>query len=197
MDLLKRQGPDIIFGEPPELLEALKYVRGKKAAIDCGACIGEWAFPLSKHFETVYAFEPHNPNADVMTGRMEKYEVSNIVLRRMALGNKKCRVSLIGTYYKSMKVGGKEKNITMMPLDHFDFGAVDLIKTDLEGYDYFAIIGGFGLISRTMPVVIFESIPIREAQAGAPYRGPMEILSRLHYKEVYKRRPNHIWVPPS
>jgi len=197
LDILERQGPDIIFAEPPELVEALKYVRGKKVAVDCGACVGEWTFPLSRHFETVYAFEPHGPNVRVILSRMEKYEVKNVVLWQFALGSKKARVSLIGTYYRSMKVGGRGNDVTMLPLDHFNFETVDLIKTDLEGHDYYSILGGFGIISRTMPVIVFESVPIREAQAKAPYRGPMEILGRLGYKEVYKRRPNHVWVPPS
>jgi FkbM family methyltransferase len=47
----------------------------------------------------------------------------------------------------------------MYPLDYFKFEAIDFIKIDVEGYEYFVVQGGEQTIKAHKPIIILEQKP--------------------------------------
>jgi FkbM family methyltransferase len=140
---------------------ALKYVKNNRTALDIGAHIGTWSVNMADYFGTVHAFEPDKYNFECLEKNC--FGCSNIVTYNLASGEKLDktyikydlkRVGNSGSHYLSKDK--TEQSIDMVTVDYFDFDDVDFIKIDVEGYEYFSLLGAEKTIKRCKPVIMIE-----------------------------------------
>jgi len=140
-----------------KLTAALQQVKRKGLALDVGMHIGLWSMHLVKQFRSVVGFEPVAEHIECLKLNMagaKNWEVYNC-----ALGSKpgtvglKCFDGSTGSTQIQDGAGG----ISMRRLDDFTFNdPIDLIKIDVENYEYFVLEGGEQIIRRHQPVIILE-----------------------------------------
>lgn len=178
-----------------ELNAALKYVKTFKVAVDGGANRGDWTKELATKFEEVYAFEPHAGAYSSLAYNMK--HTSNVFMIEQALGD---RFGDVGLHVRRKSgwtdayVDKEGSGTDMVPLDHYKLKDVGLIKLDLEGFEYHALVGATDTLRRNKPVVVIESIPKFEARFGLKYRAAVGFLESLGFKEVERFPPNRIFV---
>lgn len=140
-------------------------------AIDIGAHIGTWSYYFAKRFKRVYAWEPVELHAKCFERNVD---TGNVTLFREALGESEgvVRINAIAeSTGDSHVVGRSEAGIEarMTTLDsRMDAisGAVDLMKIDCEGYEYFILRGAEAVIIKHKPVVVVEQKPGKAQRYG-------------------------------
>lgn len=161
-----------------KLLEALKYVKDCRTAIDVGGHCGLWSKELIKVFRKVVAFEPVAEHRSCFIRNVR----GNYELHPVALGDKPALVNMHTTSGQSGDtwIDG-DGDIPVCLLDEFDIPEVDFIKLDCEGYELFALKGGEKLILRDKPVIIVEQKPGRGAKFGLKDTAAVAYLESLGY----------------
>lgn len=153
-----------------KLLGAMALVKNRRCALDIGMHVGLWAMHLAKMFKTVIGFEPVAEHIECLKRNMagvENYQVHNI-----ALGNR--TTSSVGLKFMSGSTGSTQiddsgQGVSMCRLDDFKFDAVDFIKIDVEGYEYFVVEGGEQTIKTYRPIIILEQKNIKAGSHKSNY----------------------------
>jgi hypothetical protein len=165
-----------------KLRAALEHCKQLRTAVDVGAHVGLWSMQLVKRFRYVHAFEPVREFRECFGNNLQlPYDqrpdtdyskpIPDVLLYRvqctlypMALGAARGKVSMkIPTLDGGLDTGGThvggDGDIEMRTLDEFDFGDVDLLKIDCEGYEHHVIAGARETLIRCRPCVIVEQKP--------------------------------------
>lgn len=165
---------DIFEGD--NLATALSHVKRWDVAIDGGAHVGSWARAMASRFATVAAFEPHPENFACLVNNCAPH---GVICIPAALGRARASVSLesgnnSGCWH--VVEGGSLPMITLP-----DFGALDFLKLDLEGYEAEALEGCIEQLKRYRPVVLIEekNLPHKDLDFAA-----RRLLEGLEYREV-------------
>jgi FkbM family methyltransferase len=165
----------------------LKFVSGRKLAIDGGAHIGTWSLLLSRVFTSVLAFEPAPDTADALGKNMQ--HCPNVTVHRKALGDAACHCDIpnmqqpaISRYVEKSPSGAVE----MLTIDSLALDACDLIKLDLEGYELPALRGAAETIAKFRPPIIVER---------GLGKDPHEWLRNHAYRLKFVARPNFLYLP--
>lgn len=171
-------------------------------AVDVGAHIGIWSAELAKHFSVVEAFEPVAENYDCLRANVWGLAVR---FRQYALGDREgyCEMFLpregnSGMAYAAENLyDGSERVSTakMYTLDSYEFRDVGLIKIDVEGYEGNVVLGAFGTIMESRPVIVFEDNGLGPKRYGSKWLDPKPMLTDMHYKKAVRIRKDEIWVP--
>jgi len=153
-------------------LTMLKNENGK--VLDIGANIGIMTYHLSKELPqcTIHSFEPIPDNLIVLKKIVKKFNLPNVEIHPIALGNKKETLKMILPFNGKTKMQGlshvKHDSITDwneglefdVPADTLDglFPSEKIagIKIDIENFEYFAFLGGKELLSRNKPLIYAE-----------------------------------------
>lgn len=159
------------------LAAALEYVDEWACAIDGGAHVGTWAKRLAVEFAEVHAFEPAEDTFECLT--MNLGNEPNVVFHRQALGQKSGYCQVIDDVKRVGNTGSRfvrsgEGKVNMMTLDKMEFPPLGFVKLDLEGYEYFAVLGAAETLMKHRPVVMVE-----EKGFGARYDVPAFAASNL------------------
>jgi FkbM family methyltransferase len=162
--------------------EAMKYVKGRRTAIDVGSHVGLWAFHMAHDFEDVHCFEPMPPHVECWTKNMDGIE--NAYLYECALGDKFDFVAVKTRTANSSGDTGVDGagDIPMKPLDDFDFENVDFIKIDCEGFEKFVLLGAEKTLLKNKPCVIVEQKPNMGKRYGLGEIEAVEYLQNLGAK---------------
>ncbi len=177
------------------LKKALKFVTDNSAAIDGGANSGTWSIELAKYFDKVFAFEPH-AGAFFNLAKNVKH-IDSIQPIEQALGNV---VKNIGLHtrrkveFTDAYVDLEGDGTQMVPLDYYELKNVGLIKLDLEGFEYFALLGMEETLRHCKPVIVIESIPKFDKRFGLRPREDLEFLESVGYKQIAKIPPNRLFI---
>lgn len=164
---IKQHLPEVHGGE-----EFVKYFSKDKAAIDVGACGGEYSCVMAEMFEKVLSIEPTGD----MASHLRKALPCNCEVVESALGAEPGTVSI-----RVPKIGGVRMNalstVTSHNFEFSDIGAVDVdevkqatidqlvsersfkpsfIKIDVEGYEGNVLAGAREVIRIGRPVVMIE-----------------------------------------
>ncbi len=149
-----------------------KYLPSEGVMFDIGANIGQhslFAASFLKGTGKVYAFEPVANLFDQMKKSAELNNFANLELINFACGDNNSS-GFMGT--NNSNAGGSSLvvldeatemvKVEIKRLDDIfnDLPKLNLIKMDVEGYEYAALKGGENLILRTLPVIIFEFSPM-------------------------------------
>ena len=138
--------------------QILKQIPSKKTFVDVGTNVGIWSLPMMHQFKTVVSYEPSKQNLECLKANIP----TGIDLREKAIANftgfadfhqagkncgdgKLCREGVKSTY-----------TVPVVKLDDEGLSNVDLIKIDVQGWEYEVLDGAIELISRDRPWVIFE-----------------------------------------
>jgi FkbM family methyltransferase len=148
--------------------------------IDLGANVGIFTKVLAECSKHVYALEPEPENFRQLQENMKSFD--NVSLYNMAASNMTgteiLHTSLINNgmhrlYQSALCFGGQQIPVKTIRVDDLIMEQekvnekIDLIKMDVEGFEYFVIVGMFNLIKRDKPVIISEFHPESIRESGA------------------------------
>jgi FkbM family methyltransferase len=161
------------------LQSGLAYCRKFDAAVDVGAHVGLWSRVLCEHFAGVVAFEP--VFGDCFRRNLEGK--AHVTLHCVALsdqpGSAHMRIAQGNSGMTHIARAPAENAVTvpLRTLDSFRLTAVDLLKVDVEGWEYRVLRGAVQTLQRFRPVVICEHKGHDQAYEQAP--GAVEYLQAL------------------
>jgi FkbM family methyltransferase len=155
--------------------------------LDIGANIGAHAVRFSKLVGPtghVYAFEPMEYAYTKLVRNLSLNNASNTKTLRLALSDAAVaqqQVHFRSSWTTSGRRQDPESSVEMRRLDDWaraeGVDHVDLIKLDVDGFEYRVLAGGRELIARTTPVILIEAGAWHFTTGGNPLR----LLSDLGY----------------
>jgi len=153
-------------------LRCLPLVKDFRRAIDVGAHIGLWSWPMSRCFAEVVAFEPIPEHAACFRANMRG--VTNIVLHETALGEREHTMDMAIKPPWSVKArmrtneAGRPISVFVGALDTLinDGDPVDFIKIDCEGYELRVVQGAERVIRQSKPLILVEQKPNNTVRYG-------------------------------
>lgn len=168
-------------------------------AIDIGGHCGLWSYYLAKEFEKVAAFEPVEQHRRCFQHNLAGIE--NVVLVPKALGNQTANVAIHTEPSSSGDswVSGPG-DIECVKLDDYlsgplEYPAIDLIKLDCEGYEYFALLGATETIKRHRPAIVVEQKRGKASKWDLPDTKAVEYLQTLGYRLEAVLSGDYFMVP--
>ena len=162
----------------PYLAHLDRFRGSAGTAVDIGANVGLYTYPLSKRFRRVYAFEIN----DEITGWIKQYNPGNIELVPCGLSSMAGAVKLYlpvahglrlpgwGTLHRDVlppEFNCIEKECRVAPLDEFGITGVDFVKIDVEGHEMEVLKGAAKTIEQSRPIVLIEVRTIHERTVEA------------------------------
>lgn len=170
-------------------IEIIRRLVNKNSSntIDLGANVGIFTKVLAECSKHVYALEPEPQNFKQLTENMKSYD--NVSLYNVAASNVNgsetlLHLSLLNNgmhrLYESVNcVGGKIIPVKTVKVDDLNLPSpIDLIKMDVEGFEYFVILGMSELLKRDKPVIISEFHPDSIRESGADPRQIYDIMTK-------------------
>lgn len=168
-----------------------KYINKNSVALDIGACIGNFTKFLAENCLHVYAFEPFCDNFKRLAINCKKLD--NVTLLEIAIGNKDNESKLylcpndigMNRLYPSQwcKDGG-QITVDTRKIDSLNLpnNKIDFVKIDVEGYEYFVIMGMTKLLMRDHPIVMMEFHPPSMEEAGSDPDKLYHFMMDIGYK---------------
>ena len=147
-----------------------KYSDLNKNCLDIGANIGTHSIICSKYFKHVYSFEPQKDVFNILKQNIDINHCNNVIPYNIGLSNEKTQFKMkCYDHQKSTNIGalnivenneeGCEK-IQVVPLDLLEINNIALIKIDVEGHEYNALIGGMNTIKKIDQLLYLKHIII-------------------------------------
>jgi FkbM family methyltransferase len=131
--------------------------------IDGGANIGRYTILHAKQFDHVLSLEPNPPVYDVLVGNINLNRLWNVIPSCSALSDKTgvgdLSVSDSNSGISSMThdvPNGRKIMVRTLRLDQLNLKNVRLVKLDVEGGEFKAIMGMRKMLERCMPRLIVE-----------------------------------------
>lgn len=144
-------------GMVPQMMEAHLLNADKRIAVDIGASYGWVTIPLSMYYDHVHSFEilPQVREALVVNTKSK----SNISIHACGIGDIDTSVDV--NIPKPYTTGGSSVleqmgEYPIKPLDSFPFEVIDLLKIDVEGYEYNVLCGAEQTLLRCKPFIVME-----------------------------------------
>ena len=149
-----------VFGEVNKIdILHEKYLNETRVCVQAGGNVGVFPRKLAETFGAVYTFEPHPENFTCLARNCPQ---SNIIKFQAALGSNHEHIT-VGVSAPQLKnncgayqVTGVGITPTMM-IDDLELPVCDLIYLDIEGYELFALQGGYETIKKFHPVIVIEN----------------------------------------
>jgi len=182
------------------LLEAFKHVKKWDVAIDVGAHVGFWTRDMAERFASVFAFEAAPDTFACLERNM--IECGHVIARHAAAGADDgcCQIeedpSRAGNTGSRFIRAGRG-DTPMVSLDGLGFRGCDLLKVDVEGYEWQVLCGAEKLIEAHSPVVIMETDKdFASPRYGVASDAAERFLLDRGYREVAHMRPDKVFVRP-
>ncbi|MCW2338517.1 FkbM family methyltransferase [Sphingobium sp. B2D3A] len=172
-----------------KLEKVIQLVAPHTCALDIGANIGTTASLLSKHFQTVHAFEPAYDLCAALRKNLAGDE--HATAHQCAIGEEAGKVFL--TQYSThgqvshLSTGAPIENtqwrkvgpIPLRTIDSFKFQDVSLMKIDVEGFEGPVVRGAAETIKRCRPAVLVEQAGNEQKCFGLPLNEASAFLESL------------------
>ncbi len=144
--------------QPKQRERSLALVPNRRRALDIGAHVGLWTRGLVEQFEQVIAFEPV---AEFRQCLRRNVVSPRLTLIPVALGNHSGSVAIEIPSQQSgnahvVDACQQSRDMPICRLDDFEFGPIDYIKIDVEGYELDVLRGAEQTLRRWQPVVTLE-----------------------------------------
>jgi FkbM family methyltransferase len=155
---------------------------------DVGANSGEFAVHAARIFGAkaeIHSFEPSGFTFNRLVQTIEKEGLGNTVIpHHIGFGDKKEKVTLYfpgkGASVASIYGSGQDltEEISLTTIDRFcheeNIAGIDYLKLDIEGHEYFALLGAGGLLrEKKIRFIQFEF-------------GENHLISRCYFKDFYE-----------
>lgn len=169
------KGSDVFEQENLDL--ALSFVNKFEVAIDGGAHVGSWTRYMANKFNLVAAFEPNKDNFDCLV--LNTADCNNVILSKFGLSTMERTGSLSqgnnsGCWYVT---DGDDIKLRPMP----DFGALDFVKLDIEGFEFDALFGMVEQLDFYRPIVLIEEKDLPHKKQDYAAR---KLLEQIGYKQL-------------
>ena len=159
----------------------------RQVMVQAGGNCGQYVKQYAKYFKTVYTFEPDPLNFVCLTLNSP----DNVVKSQSCVGNEKKFIALEPFKHPShdyhnggIHVSGQGTLPTTI-IDELDLPACDLIQLDIEGYEYFALLGAIKTIEKYHPVIVVEWFEAWAARYGVTSDMFTQFFANLGYKQVW------------
>lgn len=163
--------------------EISELVKTRNVVVQAGGNCGFYPKQYSKLFNTVYTFEPEWLNFYCLTRNVPE---PNVIKSQACLGNIPGLVD-VKTNYKNVgktHVNGSGR-VPVYLIDNLGLSECNLIHLDIEGYEYFALLGAEETIKKFKPVVVVEMWDSLDNRFGDNMNEKTEtFLTDLNYKYV-------------
>lgn len=182
----------------------LNYVSKFNVAVDGGAHVGSWSRYMAKRFKNVFAFEPNPETYDCLSLNTES--LLNVVPMQAGLGQQEGAMEIkkdarregnTGSYFLNPQ-HTKDKQVylgvNVIPLDRLQLAELDLLKLDVEGYEWYALQGAEATILKHRPTIMIE----RKKFPGRYYATETdahEYILSLGYVERDHFRNDYVYTP--
>ncbi|WP_417598801.1 FkbM family methyltransferase [Oceanospirillum sp.] len=180
--------------EPNETSVLTELVQKGDTCLDIGANIGYYTSLFANLVGPagrVLAFEPDRYNFDLLTANMEKHPNRCVVeCFRLALSDNpgfgslfKCDVNRgMHRLYDSVCCSDEAENVEVVCGDSLCEGVVDVIKIDIEGYEFYALRGLSSVIKRSSDIkILTEFSPLSLLEAGSSTADFARFLLELEF----------------
>lgn len=188
----------VAFSRLPDLAAAVGLCRKRRTAIQAGAALGVWPAFLTKFFNHTITFEPSPKHFDTLLGNLEDHSGPGTwELKGCGLGIETAsaqfhtRPANSGATWLEIDPSG---SILVAPIDSLELEDVDLIQLDIEGAEYFALLGAKRTISRDSPVVMIEDHKLGEQHYDLPPFAASRLLEAWGYRLAEQRHRDRIYV---
>lgn len=157
--------------EKAELTSIKQFLKHDSVFIDIGANIGLYTLFASKIITEngqIISFEPFSQNFNSLVKNISLNGFSNVCLKKMAIGEKN---GVINLYYDENEKNfgmvsaislekGIQEEVKVITLDSYlkneSFDKIDLVKIDIEGFEYSALLGMRNTLARFHPTLLIE-----------------------------------------
>jgi FkbM family methyltransferase len=177
----------------PDTLQALeKLTKPGFRVLDIGANIGFFTAHLARLVGAsgqVIAIEPNKENFALLRENVRRNHLTNAVLHNLAVGENDGNAALylsdwnggMHRMYESVCCTEAIETVQVSKVDNLVAGKkIDLIKIDIEGYEYFALKGARDCLIRNPHIkIVTEYCPASLMEAGASPLGFLEYLESL------------------
>ena len=176
--------------EETETQTILSFVKPDTIMLDIGANMGFYSIRVAQKAVQgrVIAFEPDPGNYAMLQKNLILNNLNNVDSYNVALSDKKDTLRL---YKHPFNVGdyrlyndgdfAEFVDVPTLRIDDVVDRHVDLIKIDVQGYEYFVLKGGRALLARDKPVVISEFWPRGLYNSGASPADYLTMMQELGY----------------
>lgn len=192
---------------------ALGFVQDWEWAIDLGAHVGFWTRTLAERFQHVWAVEADATNYECLVANMTGHKSERVDFTRAAVWSESSpgmkarvvrdvsRVGNTGSHFIALGGPGTVPLVTVdtMPMrdDEDPSVGLGLVKIDLEGAEYYALLGAERTIRSHRPVIIMETDkPFAQTRFGVPDDAAVKLLESWGYKRVAHMRPDAVFAHP-
>ena len=168
--------PDLPF-------EIAKFVPDKQVMIQAGGNCGFYPKKYASIFREVYTFEPEWLNFYCLSRNVTE---PNVIKSQACLGDVPKLVDLSVNEKNRGKthISGPGKYPVYL-IDNLGLDTCNLIHLDIEGYEYFALLGAVNTIKKCSPVVVVEMWDQLDNRFGENLNQKTEqLLTSLNYKFV-------------
>jgi FkbM family methyltransferase len=166
--------------------------------VDIGANIGFNTVRFSRAVGPsgkVYAFEPEQSNIQLLQKNLTINRYTNVLIIPKAVSDKKGFSNLFLSeenrgdhqlYKTTESRSGQRVEVTTIDEEIPNFSA-DLIKIDIQGFEYWALRGSKKLITRSPSVIVFSEFwPEGLKNAGSSSFQYLSILKELGFNNIYE-----------
>lgn len=184
--------------KPTKFLAVLNTCVGRRGhAVDVGAHVGLWSYPLSFEFRKITAFEPVEEFAECWRANMA--DRHNAEFRPIALGVAEGRAGFVrvpdgeGTI---QWVGAGSWSVVKR-LDDQNLDPIDLLKVSCDGCELPVIQGGEQTIRCDKPVVLVQQKRKRSDVYGYPRNGALDLLKSWGAQLVWDSKGDYCFRFPA
>jgi FkbM family methyltransferase len=163
--------------------DIMKYVDSKNVVVQAGGNAGYYVKQYAEKFKTVYTFEPdalnfHCLNRNVTSSNVFKFQ------------------SCLGEIHKTVGFNVNESNrgashingegaIPTLRIDDLGLIECNLIHLDIEGYEYFALLGAIETIKRCSPIITIEVwVEMKDRFVENSNDLSFKLLNSLGYEQI-------------
>lgn len=180
--------------------------------LDIGAQTGLYTLysKFLKH-NIVHAFEPFKESFDELNQNLKLNGINNVITYNLAIGNSIGRKTLntckhhnglhtIGNNLQRFSIEDSVPiTIKMDTIDNLFYGKkvqISGIKCDIEGYEYFMLLGGKKIIEQYHPLLLLEYNLENMLQCNVNSSDLDNFLTKHGYKLIYEKTENRIYQVP-
>lgn len=160
------------------LLHLSKHIKKSKVILDIGAHIGCHSV-LYSHLNNksqIYSFELQKMMYNLLKQNIQNNGIDNVKIYNCAIGDSIKMINVCNHIsdgpnrheeyaydnhkqynFGGVSIGHGHEERMMITIDSLNLSGCDFMKIDIEGYEYFAVIGAINTIIKYKPVIFYEA----------------------------------------
>ena len=173
-------------------LSSKKYV-----FVDVGANVGKYSVIMSKYYGKVYAIEPNPDNVIALEQNLMLNHCSNVEVLILAVGDRNGKVPITLSGAQSRVASRVTDNTVLVDLRRLDevVDKADVIKIDVEGYEFNVVKGCDELIDSCKPIFIIEHTEYWSKETPTLHKQIFKYLDRFGYRGYNINYTHWIYIP--